>query len=152
MDLLKYFRRRSPDFVIGPSDNPYLRRWWLIPHNKKFNIYLHQILRDDDDRALHDHPWDNMSLILKGGYTEFMKDRKGKTISKERRAGRVAFRRAETPHRLMVSHLPYGSTWTLFITGPKIRDWGFLCPQGWRFWKDYVDPKDEGRIGKGCAD
>ena len=25
--------------------------------NKIFNIYLHQIIRSDDDRALHDHPY-----------------------------------------------------------------------------------------------
>ena len=61
---------RKPDFIIGPKDAPYLRRWWIIPRNRLFNIYLHQILRSDDDRALHDHPWINCSIILKGRYME----------------------------------------------------------------------------------
>jgi hypothetical protein len=61
---------REPDCVIGPPDNPYLRRWWLIPRNRWFNLYLHNILRDDDDRALHDHPWANLSILLRGAYRE----------------------------------------------------------------------------------
>lgn len=24
---------RTPDFVIGSDDNPYLLRWWIIPRN-----------------------------------------------------------------------------------------------------------------------
>lgn len=40
--------------------------------------------------------------------------------------------------------------WTIFITGRRVRDWGFWCPQGWRFWKEFVDPKNHGKIGKGC--
>lgn len=47
---------RAPDFYIGGNANPYLLRWWVIPRNRFFNVYLHKFLRDDDDRALHDHP------------------------------------------------------------------------------------------------
>lgn len=28
--------RRKPDFIIGPEDNPYLLRWWLLPRNTTF--------------------------------------------------------------------------------------------------------------------
>ncbi len=56
--------RRDPDFVIGTADDPYLRRWWLIPRNPVFNLYVHHFLRSDDDRALHDHPWPSVSVIL----------------------------------------------------------------------------------------
>src|SRR5438309_7455387 len=59
-----------PDFVIGEAENPYMRRWWVVPRNEGCNVYLHEILRGDDDRALHDHPWDNTSMLLDGGYTE----------------------------------------------------------------------------------
>ena len=44
--------KRPPNFVIGDPADPYLRRWYVIPRNPLFNIYLHQILRSDDDRAL----------------------------------------------------------------------------------------------------
>jgi len=61
---------RPPDFVIGPSEMPYLRRWWIIPRNRFFNIYLHQFLHSDDDRALHDHMYINLSILLRGRYIE----------------------------------------------------------------------------------
>ena len=55
--LIVRVQRRAPDFVIGGSDNPYLLRWFLIPRNPVFNVYLHKFMRSDDDRALHTHPW-----------------------------------------------------------------------------------------------
>lgn len=68
--LIARAQRRLPDFVIGGHANPYLLRWWLIPRNRVFNIYLHKFLRDDDDRALHDHPWFWCSIMLRGEYVE----------------------------------------------------------------------------------
>ena len=138
---------REPDFIIGGSEGPYLLRWWVIPRNRFFNIYLHKFLRDDDDRALHDHPWLSLSIILRGGYVEHTAD-----IVSRREAGSVVFRRAKHAHRIELLRdagqpLP---AWTIFITGPKIREWGFHCPQGWRHWKDFTAPGDSSRIGKGC--
>lgn len=68
--LIERATRRPPDFVIGGAERPYLLRWWLIPRNPVFNVYLHQFMRSDDDRALHDHPWANCSVLLRGAYTE----------------------------------------------------------------------------------
>ena len=56
--------KRPPNAIIGGPENPYLLRWWLIPRNRWFNVYLHQFKRSDDDRALHDHPWINASIVL----------------------------------------------------------------------------------------
>src|SRR3546814_20880058 len=80
-------RGRAPSFVIGGEDNPYLRRWYIIPRNRWFNVYLHEFLRDDDDRALHDHPWVNLSILLRGQYVEHTAT--GATL---RRAGAIKFR------------------------------------------------------------
>jgi hypothetical protein len=142
---------REPDFYIGGKENPYLLRWWVIPRNRLFNIYLHKFLRDDDDRALHDHPWVSLSVILKGGYVEH-------TASGVRRryVGIIVFRRAKHAHRieLLRQHIRLGRiivpAWTLFITGPRIREWGFHCPQGWRHWKEFTSEVDSGNVGKGC--
>ena len=57
LEAIARITRRPADFVIGGAERPYLRRWWVIPRNRLFNVYLHQFLRSDDDRALHDHPW-----------------------------------------------------------------------------------------------
>lgn len=135
---------RPPDFVIGPNDaTPYLQRWWIIPRNRIFNIYLHRFLHSDEDQALHDHPWVNCSIILDGEYIEH--DMSGN--AKAYNAGNIKFRRASSAHRLELVGV---ECWTLFITGPVIREWGFHCPNGWRHWKEFVSERDNGKVGRGC--
>lgn len=134
----------KPDLVIGDTERPYLLRWHIFPRNRFCNVYLHCILRDDDDRALHDHPWRNCSILLRGSYREITPA--GRFV---RSAGSVVFRRAEAAHRLEVVE---GPVWSLFITGPKVREWGFHCPRGWKVWHQFVDPTDRGRVGPGCGD
>jgi hypothetical protein len=139
---------QEPDFVIGDPDDPYMKRWWVIPRNRLFNIYLHEFLHSDDDRALHDHPWlFNVSILLVGSYVEHEIEYGG--VNKETRyeAGSVRFRGPRFFHRI---ELREGPTWTLFITGPVVRQWGFACPKGWRHWKDFTLPTDKGQVGKGC--
>ncbi len=137
--------RRPPDFVIGHVSNPYLLRWWLIPRNPWFNVYLHCILRDDDDRALHDHPWWNVSVILRGGYFEIMPQ---ETLWRGK--GHVVFRRPTASHRLVLAKAPGADVcWSLFFTGPRIREWGFHCPKGWVHC--FTHPADKGQIGRGCG-
>lgn len=134
---------RNPDFVIGDPEDPYLRRWWVIPRNRLFNIYLHHFLHSDDDRALHDHPWlFNCSILVKGTYYEV-------TFSGACRRRRWVpyFRWGKAAHRV---ELVSREVWTVFITGPVVRDWGFYCPQGWRHWREFTDPGNEGATGGGC--
>ena len=134
------WHRRAPDFIIGDS---YLLRWWVIPRNPFFNIYLHRIGRNDDDRALHDHPWWNISIVLKGAYREHMPD--GTRVLKR---GAWALRGATALHRLEVVK---GPVWTLFITGRRVREWGFQCTKGWVHWKDFTTV-DGRNVGKGCGE
>lgn len=131
---------RPPDVVIG---NHYLHRWWVIPRNSIFNIYLHRILHSDDDRALHDHPWVNCSILLDGQYKEITPG--GSYI---RRAGDMALRSGKAMHRLEV--IPGFPSTSLFITGPRYRQWGFACPQGWRHWKIFTNSNDKYQVGPGC--
>lgn len=138
---------RKPDFLIGGESDPYLKRWWIVPRNRWFNIYLHHFLRSDDDRALHDHPWWNVSILIDGEYTEHTIAAGGVNVRNVYRSGNLKFRTAGAAHRV---ELRTGSCWTLFITGPIVREWGFHCPQGWRPWKQFVDSRDRGAIGRGC--
>lgn len=137
----------APDFVIG--DN-YLRRWWVVPRNDYANVYLHEILHSDDDRALHDHPWDNTSFLIEGGYIEHRPARGVPDLIDQFRweAGAVVTRKAADVHRLEIP--AGGRAVSLFITGPAIREWGFHCPQGWRHWREFVDSRDAGQVGRGC--
>lgn len=134
--------KRKHDEVIGGEENPYIQRWYLARKSSikvLENLYLHKILRGDDDRALHDHPWWNISLILRGGYWEHMPVNRvlyaARLDMRTRRVwrgpGRIVLRRADDAHRL---ELPEGGKpcWSLFLTGQKSREWGFYCPTGWR--------------------
>jgi hypothetical protein len=42
--------------------------------------------------------------------------------------------------------------WTLLITGPAVRSWGFWCDRGARFvhWKKFTDPTGNA-VGPGCS-
>ena len=68
--VIAAMQARTPDFIIGDKEDPYLARWHLIPRNPVFNLYAHRFLRSDDDRALHDHPWLNASVLLDNTLTE----------------------------------------------------------------------------------
>lgn len=52
----------------------YMGRTWVRTEEDR-NVYsarVHEVKRSDSDRALHDHPWGNMSLVLSGGYWEVL--------------------------------------------------------------------------------
>ena len=136
---------REPDFIIGGSDNPYMLRWYIIPRNRILNVYLHYINRSDDDRAPHDHPWPSLSLMLYGTLIEHVRTPSGVLECRAITAGSLVYRSAKFAHRLEV---PRGrAAWTLFVTGPKIRSWGFyLCGgQRWIEWTDFCDETDSGK-------
>lgn len=133
---------REPDFVIGDD---YLLRWWVLPRNEQANVYLHDIRKSDDDRAMHDHPWANTSFLIFGSYIEHTPD--GSFL---REAGDVIERPANALHRLEV--IPGQRAISLFITGPKVREWGFACDHGWVHWQDFTNPADSSRTGRGCGE
>lgn len=155
--------RRPPDFIVGGEKNPYLLRWWVIPRNPVLNIYLHEFLRDDDDRALHDHPWASVSILLRGSYIEHTIAQGGVHSRTRLKAPAIRVRwSGKLAHRIELtrSALVMGRharvlgrkqpCWTLFITGPRYRQWGFHCPHGWVHWKKFTAPNDKGSIGAGC--
>lgn len=144
-------RHREPDLIIG-TDEAYLYRWHVIPRGLQANTYLHVQVSSDPDRPLHDHPWDNFSVILSGGYDEVLGKFNERTQSWEPvrtevtplRVGQTRWRPAEQPHRLILpKHFDY--TMTLFSTGPLCRDWGFWCKNGWRSHKDCTKVDESGR-------
>jgi hypothetical protein len=168
--LIRRITRRPPDVIIGGADAPYLRRWHVLPRNRIFNLYLHHFLRDDDDRALHDHPWAWCSYVLAGGYYEHTIAAGGIHHRRWRPAGSVRISGPRRAHRIELhkhpqhaldfyavmgergrDRLPPVTCFTLFATGPTVRNWGFHCPaRGWVAWQDFTDPADPGIAGRGC--
>lgn len=111
------------DLDIHVSQGLYLRRWYLKDKTSTGNAYLHQILLDDD-KYLHDHPWDNVSIILSGILREIRPGNQTEILP----PGSIVERKAEDSHRLEVVK---GPVWSLFLTGPWQRTWGFWVNGEW---------------------
>lgn len=126
----------TPDVTDLPCDlirlagEPYMQRYFIIggPRANGESARYHHILKSDGQH-LHDHPWDFLSVILRGTYLET-------TEHGEREHGRgsVLIRKAEDLHRLT---LPTGPVWTLVVVGVARRTWGFDTPDGWIHWSEY---------------
>ena len=66
---------------------------------------------------MHDHPWWFLTLILWGGYVDVSlggEDRVG--------AGSIRLRPSWWRHTVRVNK---GGAWSLLLTGPERRQWGF---------------------------
>lgn len=125
------------------ENRPYLERYYLFlkdRDNFPFNIFLHHFMCSDPD-DVHDHPWPYATLILKGGYYEWLPqfnskgDRIGE-IAVWRGPGSFRVCRANSFHRIELD--PSVDCWTLFMPGPKQRDWGFLSKGKWVQWEQYL--------------
>lgn len=154
--LLQVVAKRDPDFIVGKgaAGGDYLRRWWLIPRNRLFNAYLHEFRRDDDTRALHDHMYFSISVILCGCYIEHTIAAGGVHRRRYFGRGRIIVRSPWAAHRIELHRRPADEerapVWTLFITGPRIRNWGFHCPDGWVPWQRFTARGKPGETGRGC--
>jgi len=116
------------------SDEPYLERYYLFLRDRQwfpFNIFLHRFLKGDPD-DLHDHPWPYATLILKGGYWETTPN--GRFW---RGVGHFRICSANSFHRIELE--PGVTTWTLFMPGPKQRDWGFDVNGTWISHETYLE-------------
>jgi len=110
----KHFQIRWKE-ALGEKSNPYLFRWTFIFFN--YSIRIHHWLRSDDKRFFHDHPYDFISIILKGKYTNVTPE--GRFEVKQ---GSMWKSKAENRHYL---DIPKEGAWTLLLCGkPRIK-WGF---------------------------
>lgn len=131
---------RLPDLVIAPDGEAYIYRWHLVK-TPQACCYFHIQVASDPERPLHDHPWDNTSVILAGGYDEIIWEPGCQEITWYRKPGDVIHRKATDAHRLILpAGVPY--TMSLFSTGPKVREWGFWYPDGWRPYTDVTRTVD----------
>lgn len=128
------------------SSEPYLERYYLFLKDRKhfpFNIFLHKFLKSDPD-DLHDHPWPYATLILKGGYYEWIPkfDQQGKKfveVAVWRGPGHFRVCSANSFHRIELD--PDVTAWTLFMPGPQKREWGFMVKDKWVQWENYIKLK-----------
>lgn len=122
---------RHDDTII--NDQVYMRRYHVIK-TRWFRLRVHHIRLPDEGRHLHDHPFDFATVVMKGGYWEVLGD--GRFIP--HRVGRWFFRQAEMAHA--VKEVATGGVWTLVLTGPMRREWGFYVDDAWVHHYDYREP------------
>jgi len=128
--LLERFGRRR--IIMDRTCNqPYLERYYLFLKDRDrfpFNLFLHKFLKGDPD-DVHDHPWPYATLILRGGYYEWIpqfdaQGRKFGEVRKWRGPGHFRICSPNSFHRIELK--PGVTAWTLFMPGPHRREWGFL--------------------------
>ena len=143
--FLKMLERIGRKRVIMDRINnePYLERYYVFLKDRKrfpFNVFLHKFLKSDPD-DVHDHPWPYATLILKGGYWEWVpqfnsKGEKMGEIAKWRGAGHFRICKSGSFHRIELD--PTIETWSLFMPGAQQREWGFLTRNGWIQHEEYL--------------
>lgn len=100
---------------LGLPECPYVIRWRV--EAPPGSLRVHHWLAPDDDRAYHDHPWWFITLVLRGGYTD-----RSPAGDDHLRAPAVRLRRALHQHTVIPDA---DGCWTLLLTGPVRRRWGF---------------------------
>jgi len=137
--LLTWLASHGRLTVIPDRDGqrPYLERYYLLLRERPdwfpCNLFLHHI-RASDVEELHDHPWPWASLVLRGGYWEYTP-----TGKHWRRPFSFLARSATSLHRIELDpERAGGPTWTLFLVGPRVREWGFVANGRWVPWRDFL--------------
>lgn len=128
------------------ENEPYLERYYLFLKERErfpFNVFLHKFLKSDPD-DVHDHPWPYTTIILRGGYWEWIPifdsvGRKTGEIQHWRGPGHFRTCSATSYHRIELD--PNITAWTLFMPGPKQREWGFLVKNKWVQWQEYLQQR-----------
>jgi hypothetical protein len=125
------------------SKEPLLERYYLFLKDRKwfpFNVFVHRFHKSDPG-DVHDHPWPYFTLILKGGYYEWLpqfnsKGQKLGELQVWRGPGHFRLCGANSYHRIELD--PSVTAWTLFIPGPQKREWGFLVKGKWIHNEQYL--------------
>ena len=115
---------------LGFPEKPYLIRW-VLDLGAGGSIRLHHWLSSDDMRYSHDHSWWFVVFVLWGGYWDCTPIfRQGQMVGWEKRWLRPGAVKYRTPEHKHCVEIPEGrSNWSLLLTGPVVRKWGFWIKQ-----------------------
>ena len=137
--FLLWFTKNKKPLLI---DKDYMERWFIIPRNRFFNVYFHRFFGSDAPTP-HDHPWFSVGLILQGNYLEHTPSGDFVRVS-----GDIVFRAASSLHWIEIDKPVY----TLFVTGPMVRVWGFQCKSKWVDFREYILKRGSDRLANGCGE
>ena len=106
----------------------YMEKFYILPvYGLHPNAGIHRFHSSDDrSLGLHDHPYDFVAVTLFGRGREVLRGKDGKDYQRPLR--RIRFYPARKLHAIK---LDSASLWTLVITGPRWRLWGFDDGERW---------------------
>lgn len=150
--LLSWKRRRLRENKMWPkltkeicskTGEVHFKRWALL-ETPWFNIYLHKIFKSDEDKHLHNHPWNFKSFLLWGSYSELLMDKDFQDYATlvDRYWWGWAKRGTYLFHHLMLEK----PVWTLVFTGKRQGDWGYLVDGKFVGHQEYRLLKKEGKL------
>lgn len=131
-------------------------RRWRILETPWFNIYIHGIYKEDEEAHLHDHPWNYLSIVLRGYFSErtlnydVITDENKKEWKSRRIEENVIgpssfiYRKAESFHKIQKLHS--NAVFTLFFTGKRKREWGYDLSGNWVDHITYRKMKNENKL------
>lgn len=130
----------APEHLERPG--PLLRRWVLT--TPLGTLRLHHLVQPDVAHY-HDHPWAFLSVVVRGWYVEEFPD--GDRV----RRGWLswAWRSERMVHR--VAEVSPGGAWTIVLTGPRRKSWGFLALSHWVPWREIVPAETQDAVAKGVG-
>lgn len=162
--LIRRAKKTPYTHIADDYGDVYMYRYWMFnayPEDELLrtkrswirgllpSVRLHRIVRKDQDRHLHNHPWNARTLILAGGYTEVRKERDDEYMEFMRpmgsllrtrlgtmNAGQTSLIRHDDFHRIDRVHA--GGCWTLFITWGYSQGWGFDVDGVTVPWREYL--------------
>ena len=106
---------RGPSHPDYKNAKPWMNRYYLLFRNRPrwfpFNIIIHEMLDGDHGEGVHSHLCPYITIILRDGYCETLKNGKH-----WRAPGYIGFRSANNLHRVDLK--PNTKPLTLFIPGP----------------------------------
>jgi len=107
----------------GPGSS--LTRWRLI-QTPWCSLYLHRFDGPDPRSTLHDHPWNFIALVLRGGYVERRLDPRTLVVDEKHHIRWINRVRAGDAHAIISLDRP--RVWTLLLVGHRRRQWGYWEP------------------------
>jgi hypothetical protein len=127
--------------IISKKGELHFQRYRLLA-TPFLNIYVHRLCKSDREKHMHDHPWSFITLILWRGYMEYMESYP-EGIS--RKWLHIVYHKAEEVHKFKLLD-ETKSTWTLVITGPRRREWGYKVGSDWFDNQTYRELKQKNEL------
>jgi hypothetical protein len=103
--------------IKSKSGKLHFRRWQILK-TRWFSIWIHCIYAPDEDKHLHNHPWDFKSMVIKGSYLEETEN--GNIFQK---FGKFNSRNGDDFHKIL--KLNTEKVYSLFFVTPPKREWGY---------------------------